>query len=153
MGWETGDDAGKLGWETGIAEVGRERATKEGNDPRPDGRDERRVEGNDWAMAAKPEGRPEPEGRPRAEGRPGMRLDSWDGRPGMRLDSWDGSVLTKEGNDPRPDGRDERRVEGNDWAMAAKPEGRPEPEGRPRAEGKTGDEAGKLGWECAYQGR
>ena len=25
---------------------------------------------------------------------------------------------------------DERRVEGNDWAMAAKPEGRPEPEGR-----------------------
>ena len=53
------------------------------------------------------------------------------GRPGMRLDSWDGSVLTKEGNDPRPEGRDERRVEGNDWAMAAKPEGRPEPEGRP----------------------
>ena len=95
--------------------------TKEGNDPRPDGRDERRVEGNDWAMAAKPEG------RPRAEG-----------RPGMRLESWDGSVLTKEGNDPRPDGRDERRVEGNDWAMAAKPEGRPEPEGRPRAEGRPG---------------
>ena len=67
------------------------------------------------------------EGRPRAEG-----------RPGMRLESWDGSVLTKEGNDPRPDGRDERRVEGNDWAMAAKPEGRPEPEGRPRAEGRPG---------------
>ena len=43
----------------------------------------------------------------------------------MRLDSWDGSVLTKEGNNPRPEGRDERRVEGNDWAMAAKPEGRP----------------------------
>ena len=86
--------------------------TKEGNDPRPEGRDERRVEGNDWAMAAKPEGRPEPEGRP------GMRLESWDGRPGMRLESWDGSVLTKEGNDPRPEGRDERRVEGNDWAMA-----------------------------------
>ena len=42
------------------------------------------------------------------------------------LESWDGSVLTKEGNDPRPEGRDERRVEGNDWAMAAKPEGRPE---------------------------
>ena len=87
---------------------------------RPEGRDERRVEGNDWAMAAKPEGRPEPEGRPRA-----------DGRPGMRLDSWDGSVLTKEGNDPRPEGRDERRAEGKDWAMAAKPEVRPEPEGRP----------------------
>ena len=46
-----------------------------------------------------------------------MRLESWDGRPGMRLESWDGSVLTKEGNDPRPEGRDERRVEGNDWAM------------------------------------
>ena len=35
----------------------------------------------------------------------------------MRLDSWDGSVLTNEGNNPRPEGRDERRVEGNDWAM------------------------------------
>ena len=43
----------------------------------------------------------------------------------MRLESWDGSVLTKEGNNPRPEGRDERRVEGKDWAMAAKPEGRP----------------------------
>ena len=51
--------------------------------PRPEGRDERRVEGKDWAMAAKPEGRPRPEGRP------GMRLDSWEGRPGMRLDSWE----------------------------------------------------------------
>ena len=68
--------------------------TKEGNDPRPEGRDERRVEGKDWAMAAKPEG-DEPEGRPRPEGRPGMRLDSWEGRPGMRLDSWEGSVLTR----------------------------------------------------------
>ena len=65
-------------------------------------------------MAAKPEGRLRPEGR-----------------PGMRLDSWDGSVLTNEGNAPRPEGRDERRVEGNDWAMAAKPEGRLRPEGRP----------------------
>ena len=65
--------------------------------------------------------------------------------PRRRLDSWDGSVLTKEGNDPRPEGRDERRVEGNDWAMAAKPEGRPRPEGRPEGEGKTGDEAGEIG--------
>ena len=71
-------------------------------------------------MAAKPEARPGPEGRPRAEG-----------SPGMRLDSCDGSVLTNEGNAPRPEGRDERRVEGKDWAMAAKPEGRPRPEGRP----------------------
>ena len=39
---------------------------------------------------------------------------------------------------PRPEGRDERRVEGKDWAMAAKPEG------RPRAGGKTRDKAGKL---------
>ena len=44
-----------------------------------------------------------------------MRLDSWEGRPGMRLDSWDGSVLTNEGNVPRPEGRDERRVEGRDF--------------------------------------
>ena len=49
----------------------------------------------------------------------------------MRLESWEGSVLTNEGNVPRPEGRDERRVEGKDWAMAAKPEGRPRPEGRP----------------------
>ena len=49
----------------------------------------------------------------------------------MRLDSCEGSVLTNEGNAPRPEGRDERRVEGKDWAMAAKPEGRPRPEGRP----------------------
>ena len=49
-----------------------------------------------------------------------------------------GSVLTKEGNDPRPEGRDERRVEGNDWAIAAKPEGRPRPDERDerRVEGK-----------------
>ena len=71
--------------------------TKEGNDPRPEGRDERRVEGKDWAMAAKPEGRPEPEGRPGMrldswEGRPGMRLESWEGRPGMRLESWEGRL-------------------------------------------------------------
>ena len=44
-----------------------------------------------------------------------MRLDSWEGRPGMRLDSWEGSVLTNEGNVPRPEGRDERRVEGRDF--------------------------------------
>ena len=106
--------------------------TNEGNVPRPEGRDERRVEGKDWAMAAKPEGRPRPEGRPGMrldswEGRPGMRLDSWEGRPGMRLDKLGRKkVLTNEGNVPRPEGRDERRVEGKDWAMAAKPgEGRP----------------------------
>ena len=86
--------------------------TNEGNVPRPEGRDERRVEGKDWAMAAKPEGRP-------------GRETKTEGRPGMRLDSWEGSVLTNEGNVPRPEGRDERRVEGKDWAMAAKPEGRP----------------------------
>ena len=56
----------------------------EGNVPRPEGRDERRLEGKDWAMAVKPEGRPTPEGRP------GMRLESWEGRPGMRLESWEG---------------------------------------------------------------
>ena len=54
--------------------------TSDGNVPRPEGRDERRVEGKDWAMAAKPEARPGPEGRPRPEGRPGMRLDSWEGK-------------------------------------------------------------------------
>ena len=52
-------------------------------------------------------------------------------KTGDEAGSWDGSVLTNEGNDPRPEGRDERRVEGKDWAMAAKPEGRPRPEGRP----------------------
>ena len=67
--------------------------------------------------------------------------------PGRRPDSCDGSVLTNEGNAPRPEGRDERRVEGKDWAMAAKPEGRPRPEGRPgmrldSCEWKTGDETG-----------
>ena len=72
---KTRDEAGKLG---------RKVLTNEGNVPRPEGRDERRVEGKDWAMAAKPEGRPRPEGRP------GMRLESWEGRPGMRLDSWEG---------------------------------------------------------------
>ena len=92
--------------------------TNEGNVPRPEGRDERRVEGKDWAMAAKPEGR-------RGQRRPG------EGRPGMRLESWEGRVLTNDGNVPRPEGRDERRVEGKDWAMAAKPEGRPRPKERP----------------------
>ena len=72
------------------------------------------------AMATKPGGRPGPEG--------GQGLK---GSSSMRLDSCDGSVLTNEGNAPRPEGRDERRVEGKDWAMAAKPEGRPRPEGRP----------------------
>jgi hypothetical protein len=71
--------------------------TNEGNVPRPEGRDERRLEGKDWAMAVKPEGRPRPEGR-----------------PGMRLESWEGRVLTNEGNVPRPEGRDERRAEGRD---------------------------------------
>ena len=52
---------------------------------------------------------------------------------------------------PRPEGRDERRVEGKDWAMAAKPEGRPGPEGRPRLGGKTRDKAGKLGRKSTYQ--
>ena len=73
-----------------------------------------------------------------------MRLESWEGRPGMRLESWEGRVLTNEGNVPRPEGRDERRVEGKDWAMAAKPEGRP-------SRRKTRDEAGKLGRKCTYQ--
>ena len=69
-------------------------------------------------------------------------------------------MLTNEGNDPRPEGRDERRVEGKDWAMAAKPEGRPravmelEETGDEAGElgWETGDEAGELGWERAYQG-
>ena len=58
--------------------------------------------------------------------------------PGRILDSWEGRVLTNDGNVPRPEGRDERRLEGKDWAMAAKPEARPGPEGRPRPEGRPG---------------
>jgi len=33
----------------------------------------------------------------------------------MRLDSCEGRVLTSDGNVPRPEGRDERRVEGRDF--------------------------------------
>ena len=36
----------------------------------------------------------------------------------MRLDNWEGGGLANDGNVPRPEGRDERRVEGKDWAMA-----------------------------------
>ena len=75
-------------------------------------------------MAPKPEARPRPEGRPRPEARPGPEgRPRPEGRPGMRLDSWEGRVPTNDGNVPIPEGRDERNVEGKDWAMAAKPEG------------------------------
>ena len=35
--------------------VGKEESLNDGNVPRPEGKDERRVEGKDWAMAYKPE--------------------------------------------------------------------------------------------------